>query len=53
MQERKRYKEHAKRHLHLLAPPEKESSDEASAAMREHVSSMLRNITEIRGLLKA
>lgn len=53
MQDRKRYKEHAKQHLHLLALLEKERNDEASAAMREHLSSTLRNIGKIRGLLKA
>jgi DNA-binding GntR family transcriptional regulator len=52
MQDRKRYKEHAKQHLHLLALLDKGRNEEASQAMREHLSSTLRNISKIRGLLK-
>ncbi len=51
MQDRKRHKEHAKQHLHLLALLEQQRNDEAAASMREHLSSTLRNIGKIRGLL--
>ena len=53
MQDRKRYKEHAKQHLHLLALLEKGRNEEASETMREHLQGTLRNISKIRGLLKA
>jgi DNA-binding GntR family transcriptional regulator len=53
MQDRARYKEHAKQHLRLLDLLEKERNDDASDAMRQHLESTLRNIARIRGLLKA
>ena len=53
MQDRKRYKEHAKQHLHLLDLLARERNVEASEAMRSHLGSTLRNITKIQGLLKA
>jgi DNA-binding GntR family transcriptional regulator len=53
MQDRKRYKEHARQHLNLLHLLEKQRNDEAAAAMRSHLESTLRNITKIKGLLKA
>lgn len=52
MQDRKRYREHARQHLQLLDLLEKERNDEAAAAMRHHLESTLRNITKIKGLLK-
>lgn len=52
MQDRKRYKEHARQHLHLLQLLEKQRNEEAAAAMRNHLESTLRNITKIKGLLK-
>jgi DNA-binding GntR family transcriptional regulator len=52
MQDRKRYKEHCRQHLHLLDLLEHERNEEASEAMREHLHSTLRNIEKIRGLLK-
>jgi len=52
MQDRKRYKEHCKQHLHLLMLLEKERNEEASEAMREHLSSTLRNLSKIKELLK-
>jgi len=52
MQDRKRYKEHCKQHLNLLALLEKERNEEASEAMREHLSSTLRNLSKIKGILK-
>jgi DNA-binding GntR family transcriptional regulator len=53
MQNRKRYKEHVRQHLHLLYLLEKERNEEASDAMREHLQCTLRNIAKIQGLLKA
>ena len=53
MQDRKRYREQARQHLHLLALLEKGRNEEAAEAMREHLQSTLRNITRIRGLLKS
>ncbi|MFY9512643.1 MAG: GntR family transcriptional regulator [Rubrivivax sp.] len=52
MQDRKRYKEHARQHLRLLDLLAAGRNDEASAAMREHLQATLRNIEKIRGLLK-
>jgi DNA-binding GntR family transcriptional regulator len=53
MQDRKRYKEHARQHLNLLQLLEKQRNEEAAEAMRGHLESTLRNITKIKGLLKA
>lgn len=52
MQNRKRYKQHVRQHLHLLHLLEKERNEEASEAMREHLQCTLRNIGKIQGLLK-
>lgn len=52
MQDRKRYKEHARQHLKLIELLEAERNDEAADAMRSHLQSTLRNIEKIRGLLK-
>jgi DNA-binding GntR family transcriptional regulator len=52
MQDRQRYKQHARQHLRLLDLLEKERNEEASEAMREHLGSTLRNITKIQRLLK-
>jgi DNA-binding GntR family transcriptional regulator len=53
MQDRKRYKEHARQHLHLLDLLADERNEEAAQSMRQHLESTLRNITKIKGLLKA
>lgn len=53
MQDRSRYKEHCKQHLHLLDLLERERNEEASEAMRVHLSSTLRNHEKISGILKA
>jgi DNA-binding GntR family transcriptional regulator len=50
--DRTRYKQHCRQHLRLLYLLEHERNDEASEAMREHLSSTLRNIEKIRGVLK-
>lgn len=52
MQDRKRYKVHARQHLHLLDLLAAGRNAEAAAAMREHLEETLRNIARIRGLLK-
>lgn len=52
MQDRKRYKQHCEQHLHILELLERERNAEASRAMREHLLSTLRNIENIRGILK-
>lgn len=52
MQDRSRYKEHCKQHLHLLDLLEHERNEEASEAMRQHLSSTLRNFEKISGILK-
>lgn len=51
MQDRTRYKQHCKQHLHLLDLLEKERNEEASEAMREHLNSTLRNFKKISGIL--
>ncbi|BEP64421.1 GntR family transcriptional regulator (plasmid) [Variovorax sp. V213] len=53
MQDRKRYKEHCKQHLHLLDLLEKEHNEKASQAMREHLQSTLRNLGKIKELLQS
>lgn len=53
MQDRQRYREHARQHLALLDLLEKGRHHDAADAMRRHLESTLRNITKIRGLLKA
>ena len=52
MQDRKRYKEHCQQHLQVLALLEKDRNEEASEALRSHLSSTLKNLKEISGLLK-
>ena len=52
MQNRRRYKQHVRQHLHLLHLLEKERNEEASEAMREHLQCTLRNIANLQGLLK-
>ncbi|QEI05165.1 GntR family transcriptional regulator [Pigmentiphaga aceris] len=52
MQDRKRYTEHCKQHLHLLDLLEQERNEDAAEAMRHHLSSTLRNLSNIRDILK-
>lgn len=52
MQERSRYREHCEQHLHLLDLLERGRNDQASEAMRVHLSSTLRNHEKISGILK-
>jgi DNA-binding GntR family transcriptional regulator len=51
MQDRKRYVEHCKQHLHLLDLLEHDRNEEAADAMREHLTSTLRNLKKIRNIL--
>ena len=50
--DRSRYREHCHQHLRILELLEHERNEEASLAMREHLSSTLRNMEKIRGILK-
>jgi len=52
MQDRSRYKEHCQQHLHLLDLLQRGRNDEASQAMRQHLSSTLRNLQKISSILK-
>jgi DNA-binding GntR family transcriptional regulator len=51
MKDRSRYKEHCHQHLHLLDLIERGHNDDASKAMHEHLSSTLRNLQKISGIL--
>lgn len=53
MQDRSRYKEHCKQHLQLLDLIERGRNEEASEIMRKHLSSTLRNLKKISGILKS
>jgi DNA-binding GntR family transcriptional regulator len=53
MQDRSRYKEHCRQHLHLLDLIERGRNEEASESMRQHLSSTLRNLKKISGILKS
>lgn len=52
MQDRRRYPQHARQHLKLLDLLEAGRNEEAADAMRTHLQSTLRNIAQLRGLLK-
>jgi DNA-binding GntR family transcriptional regulator len=52
MQDRSRYKEHCRQHLHLLDLIERGRNDDAAKAMQEHLTSTLRNFKKISGILK-
>jgi DNA-binding GntR family transcriptional regulator len=53
MQDRTRYKEHCRQHLHLLDLIERGRNEDASKAMAEHLASTLRNLKKISGILKS
>lgn len=53
MQNRKRYKEHCLQHLGVLDLLEKYRNEEASEALRDHLSSTLKNLGDISDLLKS
>jgi DNA-binding GntR family transcriptional regulator len=52
MRDRKRYKEHCQQHLRILDLLEKSRNEEASEEMRKHLSSTLKNLKKISGILK-
>jgi len=52
MQDRQRYKEHCKQHLHVLDLLEAGRHQEAADMLREHLSRTLQNHQKIRKLLK-
>ena len=51
MQDRKRYKEHCRQHLHVLDLIEQGRQVEASDALRSHLASTLKNLKKISSLL--
>jgi DNA-binding GntR family transcriptional regulator len=53
MQDRKRYKEHCHQHLQVLDLLEQGRNAEASEALRSHLSSTLKNLKKISGILKS
>jgi DNA-binding GntR family transcriptional regulator len=50
--DRGRYRQHCEQHLRILDLVERGNQEEASEAMREHLSSTLANMERIRGLLR-
>ena len=53
MQDRQRYKEHCQQHLRILDLLEKGRNAEASEALRKHLTSTLKNLQKIQGILRA
>lgn len=53
MQNRQRYRQHCDQHLEILDLLERERQAEASAALREHLGSTLRNLGQITDLLQS
>lgn len=53
MRDRSRYVEHCHQHLEVLDLLERERNEEASAALREHLASTLRNLGRISAILQA
>lgn len=51
MQDRSRYKQHCKQHLHIIELLEQERNEEASEFMAEHLRSTLKNISKIKKIL--
>jgi DNA-binding GntR family transcriptional regulator len=51
MQQRERYSEHCRQHLHILDLLEREKNEEASAFMREHLNHTLNALSKIENLL--
>ncbi|RQR33423.1 GntR family transcriptional regulator [Burkholderia sp. Bp9143] len=52
MQDRERYVEHAKQHLHVLELLERERNEEASEALRQHLLHTLDALSRISAILK-
>lgn len=52
MQQRERYPEHCRQHLHILALLEKERNDDAAAFMREHLLHTMQSLAKIENILQ-
>ena len=52
MQQRERYPEHCRQHLHILDLLERERNEEASACMREHLSHTINALSRIENILQ-
>ena len=52
MQDRSRYREHCEQHLNILDLLARERNEEASSALRDHLTSTLRNLSSIREILR-
>lgn len=52
MQQRERYPEHCRQHLHILDLLEREKNDEASAFMREHLNHTMDALSKIENILQ-
>ena len=52
MQDRKRYKQHCRQHLEVLDLLEQGRNEEASAVLREHLQSTLRNFAKLTDILE-
>jgi DNA-binding GntR family transcriptional regulator len=51
MQDRTRYKQHCKQHLHILDLLTREKNDDAAEAMTEHLQITVKNISRIKKIL--
>jgi DNA-binding GntR family transcriptional regulator len=52
MQDRARYPEHCKQHLHILDLLQRERNEEASQFMREHLQHTLEALSQIQNILR-
>lgn len=52
MLDRKRFKEHCQQHLHVLELLEEKRNEEASLILKAHLSNTIRNISNIKDILK-
>lgn len=52
MKDRKRYRQHCRQHLEVLDLIERQRNEEASAMLREHLESTLKNFSRITDLLR-
>jgi DNA-binding GntR family transcriptional regulator len=52
MQQRERYPEHCRQHLHILDLLERDRNEEASAFMREHLLHTMNSLAKIENILK-
>jgi DNA-binding GntR family transcriptional regulator len=52
MQQRERYPEHCRQHLHILELLEQDRNEEASAFMREHLVHTMNSLSKIENILQ-